>query len=127
MSQSGISSYSEVADLENLKALLIIVNKSVKRRSLYDATRFAWKIDKSKASKAELIFAVANGIIVGVFVADKWLDATAANFPGRGHEPTRSGFIGHEAPPEVAKLYVNKRVPDSYRKPGASNPIKYTW
>lgn len=24
-------------------------------------------------------------------------------------------------------MYVGKRVPDEYRKPGAANPIKYTW
>jgi uncharacterized protein len=31
------------------------------------------------------------------------------------------------APDEIASLYIDKRVPDEYRKRGASNPIKYTW
>jgi hypothetical protein len=29
--------------------------------------------------------------------------------------------------PAFHQLYVGKRVPDEYRKPGAANPIKYTW
>jgi hypothetical protein len=27
----------------------------------------------------------------------------------------------------MAEQYVGRLVPDSYRKPGAANPVKYTW
>ena len=39
----------------------------------------------------------------------------------------RFGFAGAAAPDHIKKLYVGKRVPDKYRKRGASYPIKYTW
>jgi hypothetical protein len=74
-----------------------------------------------------VILATVQGLIVGTFVADKWLDATAANFPGRGDAPGRVGFEGQEAPADIRNLYLWKRVPDEYRKRGAANPIKYTW
>ncbi len=109
------------------KALLISVNRSAFERSLYDATRYAWKISRSKAKAAEVILATAQGLIVGAFVATEWLAATAENFPDRGAAPGRFGFVGREAPPEIKQLYVGKRVPDEYRKRGAANPIKYTW
>lgn len=109
------------------KALLISVNRSAAHTSLYEATRYAWKISRSKAKKAEVILATMQGLIVGAFVADDWLPATSANFPGREDVPRRFGFVGQEAPPEITRLYVGKRVPDEYRKPGAANPIKYTW
>jgi uncharacterized protein len=109
------------------KAILISVNRSATERSLYDATRFAWKISRAKAQKAEIILATRLGLIVGAFVADEWRDATVDNFPTLGESPGRLGFVGREAPPEIAKLYVGKSVPDEYRKPGAANPIKYTW
>jgi hypothetical protein len=67
---------------------------------------------------------------VGCFVADEWLQATAANFPGRAEGdgvPGRFGFVGAEASDDIKKLYVGKRVPDACRKRGAANPIKYTW
>ena len=109
------------------KALLISVNRSAPGTSLYEATRYAWKISKSKAKQVEVILPTVQGLIVGAFVADDWLEATAANFPGREEVSGRLGFVGREASAEIRVLYVGKRVPDAYRKRGAANPIKYTW
>jgi hypothetical protein len=110
------------------RALLISVNRSAADRSLYEATRYAWKIDPKKASQAEVILATVQGLIVGAFVADEWLEAVPVNFPGRPDAmPGRYGFVGGEAPDQLKKLYLGKRVPDEYRKKGAANPIKYTW
>jgi uncharacterized protein len=112
------------------KALLISVNRSAAERTLYDATRYAWKLSRAKAKQAEVLLAIMQGLIVGAFIAHSWLDASAANFPGRTEfdgVPGRLGFVGEEAPDDIKKLYVGKRVPDEYRKRGAANPIKYTW
>jgi hypothetical protein len=124
-----IRRYSAEPAVFRHKALLINVNKyaDAADRSLYEATRYAWKIAKSKAKQAEVILANLQGLIVGAFVADEWLDATAANFPGRDDRPGRLGFNGRKAPADITDLYVGKRVPDEYRKRGAANPIKYTW
>jgi len=122
-----IRRYSAKPAVFEHKALLISVNRSSAETSLYEATRYAWKISRSKAEKAELILPTFQGLIVGAFVADEWLEATSENFPGRDDIPGRLGFIGREASEEIKHLYVNKRVPDRYRKRGASNPIKYTW
>ena len=106
------------------------VNRSAAERSLYEATRYAWKISKAKAKQAEVILATTQGLIVGAFTAHDWLEASAANFPGRlefDGVPGRLGFVGEEAPDEIKRLYIGKRVPDEYRKRGAANPIKYTW
>lgn len=109
------------------KVLLISVNRSAAETSLYEATRYAWKISRPKAEQAEVILATLQGLIVGAFIADDWLDATAENFPGREDMPGRLGFVGREAPADISTVYVGKRVPDEYRKRGAANPIKYTW
>ena len=109
------------------RALLISVNRGALETSLYEAVRYAWKINKSKAEQAEVILATVRGEIVGAFIARRWLEATAENFPGREGVAGRYGFDGKEAPDEIKALYVGKRVPDEYRKPGAANPIKYTW
>ena len=75
-----------------------------------------------------MILATLQGLIVAAFVADRWLAATPENFPGLAEtESGRLGFIGREAPEDVRRLYVGKRVPDEYRKRGAANLIKYTW
>lgn len=106
--------------------MLISVNRSrLAESSLYEATRYAWKVSPSKAAKFKLVLATAQGVIKGAFVCDQWLEATAANFPGRQDIPGRFGFSGREAPPEIREMYVGKRIPDEYRKQGAANPIKY--
>ncbi len=122
-----VSRYAADPAVFQHKALLISVNRSALETSLYDATRFAWKISKPKAKQAEVILATRQGLIIGAFIADDWLEATAANFPGRDDAPGRLGFVGQEALDAIRRLYVGKRVPDEYRKRGAANPIKYTW
>ena len=122
-----IRRYSAEPAVFRHRALLVSVNRSATETSLYEATRYAWKISKSNAKQAEVILATLQGLIVGAFIADDWLDATGANFPGRDDVPGRLGFVGREAPADIKALYMDKRVPDKYRKRGAANPIKYTW
>jgi hypothetical protein len=122
-----ISRYCAEPAVFQHRALLISVNRSATESSLYEAVRYAWKLSKSKAEEAEVILATQQGLIVGAFVADKWLPATAANFPGREDVLGRIGFVGKDAPEAIRKQYVLKRVPEKYRKRGAANPVRYTW
>ncbi len=117
---------AEIAEFKH-KALLISINRSALDSSLYEATRYAWRLSENKAKQAEVVLPTVQGLIVGAFVAEKWLEATAENFPGREAVNGRYGFYGAEAPIEIQKLYVGTRTPDEFRKKGASNPIKYTW
>lgn len=111
------------------KGILINVNRSAaEKESVYEAVRYAWKLDPKKAAKSEIVLAVLQGLIIGVFVAEKWLAATPENFPGTSTErPGRWGFVGHDAPEQVARLYLRRRIPDSMRKRGAANPVKYAF
>lgn len=109
------------------RALLITINRTAtERESIYAAVRYAWKLDPTKAARAEVVLAVRQGLIVGVFVAEKWLPATVTNFPNTLEDRKgRWGFVGHEAPEAINKQYLRKRVPDKMRKPGAANPVRY--
>ncbi len=108
------------------RVLLITVNRSLTEKSIYHAVRYAWKLSRKKAEKAEFVLAVQQGLIIGAFVADTWLKATTKNFPDTSADrPGRLGFEGHEAPEEIANLYLRKRVPDVMRKQGAANPVRY--
>ncbi|MCC5851120.1 MAG: hypothetical protein JJU29_23770 [Verrucomicrobia bacterium] len=109
------------------KALLISINRSAGQKSLYDATRYAWRLDVKRARKAEVILPVKNGLIVGAFIAHEWMEATPEIFPDTDHDGRRFGFVGQTASDAYQKEYAGKRIPDRYRKPGAANPIKYTW
>lgn len=111
------------------KAILISINRSAtERESIYEAVRYAWRLNPNKARRAEIVLAVLQGLIVGVFIADNWYEAKSAYFPGTlTDRPGRWGFVGGEASKELADQYLRRRVPDSMRKPGAANPIKYTF
>lgn len=111
------------------KAIVITVNRSAAQRNLYDAVRFAWVVDPRKAEQAEIVVAVVRGLIRGVFVADKgsWVEATVENFPGRDAVPGRFGFTGRDVDPKISAKYCGRRLPDSMRKRGAANPIRYNY
>lgn len=125
--QEIVNKYQAEPAVFQHRAVIINVNRSATETSLYDATRYAWKINPKKASRAEIIVAVRFGLIVAVFEAEQWLPATVENFPGREPVPGRYGFIGSVASDKMRRLYVGRRLPDEFRKQGAANPIKYTY
>lgn len=127
--KTSVHPKTEVAEFCH-RVLLININQQFREGAslddLYEATRFAWKVSKSKAERAEVILTTYQGEIRAAFVAVEWLQATPENFPGRGTAGSRRfGFIGREASLDIQNLYVGKRVPDEFRKRGVANPIRY--
>ena len=92
--------------------------------NIYKAVRCSWKLDLARAQRYKLVLAHVSGKVVGAFRVCKWLPSTPENFPGRD-APGRFGFHGKEAESEAWSYYVNKRVPDKYRRRGAANPVRY--
>lgn len=123
-----------LVDLKH-KIIMIKINNSMSDKpydsdDVYDAVRFAWKIDIKKAKEAEYVLALNRGIIKGVYKVSEWLPATKENFPGlyTGDSDDRYGFIGKEAEEPIWDMYVNKRIPEEYKgERGAANPIRYTY
>ena len=118
------------------RTLMISVNRSSKDIDLYDAVRFSWRVNVERASKAEVILATVRGIVKGVYVADKWLKSTRENFPEmaawdiddefEATQNARYGFRGTQAPVDIAKIYLGKRIPDELRKKGSMSPVRYS-
>lgn len=69
-----------------------------------------------------------EGIVIGVYRPDRWLDATVENFPAHITEdaPRRIGFVGSEAKPEVVALYKGKRLPPELGT-ATKNPVRYSY
>ncbi|MEJ6405032.1 hypothetical protein V8J85_19245 [Yoonia sp. 2307UL14-13] len=107
-------------------AIEIIVSRTAIEKNLYDATRYASKVNESRARKAKLAFAVLNGLIVEIYEINRWKPATEKNFPGLHDDRVNSdrfGFIGKKASDLIRKRYIRKKVPARPR--GAANPIRY--
>jgi len=107
--------------------LLINVNRSSEVTDLYSAVRYAWRIDAKRAEQADYVLAVTHGIIIGVFKADRWLEANKENFPDFPERIGRYGFIGKEVTGKKREQYIQKRLPEGYRAKGAANPIRYSY
>lgn len=121
---------TEVAEFRH-RAMFMRINQQYRAgasvEELYEATRYCWKVSKSRAEKAEVILAVYQGEIKAAFIADEWLEATTENFPDRKSSPGRFGFNGHEASSDVQELYVGKRIPDKYKRRNDQSPFRYTY
>lgn len=123
-----INKYSAVEAEISHKVIMITVNKSASERSIYHATRCAWKLNKNKAEQADFVLAVKQGIIVEVFKPSQWLIASVDHFNELSFDSEdRYGFYGDVADGQIRELYVNKRIPEKYRIRGAANPIKYSY
>ena len=101
------------------KVMMINVNNSAVNRdgSIYEAVRSSWKLKVERARQAELVLAVSQGIVLDTFVPEKWKATKGKRFE----------FDGVQAEDSIRAIYNRKRVPESYRKKGAANPIRYTW
>ncbi|NKK70577.1 hypothetical protein G9X64_33315 [Rhizobium sophorae] len=124
-SDRGPMNHAEIVDKYSLptfpsipkhRLVLININKlddRFDRRAIYNLVRYCWRISRLRAENAQYVLAVIRGVVVGAFEAERWMAATADNFPdipyADGSEAHRLGFVGRDAPKEIWDLYVGAR------------------
>ena len=83
---------------------------------IYKACRYCWKINPNRANKYPYVLAVRYGIVVGVYeIEDKgWKRVEGSK---------RAYFDGNEAPKEIKSIFINKKIPERFRK--RQNPASY--
>ncbi len=87
--------------------------------SLYEATRYAWRVTFEKVSKYPYVFSVINGVVRAVYKVKNWSLITYGESVGRYE------FFGEEAPTEISSRFVGKIIPEYYRKKGMASPVVY--
>ena len=115
---------AEVIEFEPDDRIMVIKIRSETqcRLGTYLAVRASWKVNLKKAQRAEIILAAVNGICRGVYDKCKWRESKEHTGPLPRYE-----FDGTEAPKNIAKKYLGKRLPDKMIRKGAVNPIFYTY
>jgi hypothetical protein len=119
---------TDVGMSRKLSQIIISIAKSYEEegKDVYEAVRSVWRLNPNKAKDFKLVLAHRHGIVVGAFRPKEWLRATKKNFPLLAEDiPGRFGFVGKKAERVVANLYINKRVPDEFRRKGAANPVRF--
>ena len=94
----------------------------VDRGSLYEAVRWAWRVNLAHAKEADWVVGVVRGVARGVFEVHGWQRSKRS-----GVNPGRFEFHGTELNDEVARRYVGKLIPEEYRRRGMASPILYGW
>lgn len=84
--------------------------------SLYEATRGYWKISQKNTS-GKYVLSVINGIVREVYKPLLWKKS-------RDYDD-RLGFEGEIAEARIRNIFLNKRIPEQYRRKGSANPIQY--
>lgn len=122
---------AEVMEIrQNHKIIAINVRQSEQgKQDYYHAVRHSWRINKTRAQRANFVFAVLGGICRAVFVPKKWVEASTSNFPDLSQDIAgRWGFHGVEADAEIQLLYAGKRLPAAMqRRKGMASPILYNY
>ena len=101
------------------RLLLVSIAKTIGKQSVYDAARYAWRLNRRRAESVDYVLAGDKGIVKGVFTVSTWLDASPGqasrqNFPelASTHSGPRLGFVGEPADETAQIAYFEKRVPD---------------
>lgn len=99
------------------KLLLIKIREEYIKNNnndIYSTVRYAWSLSKNRVNDIKMVAAVVNGVIRKVYKVDKWYYVP---------ELGRYAFEGTE----IESKYLNKRIPDKYRKKGLASPTIYTF
>ena len=116
-----------IAPAHNL--LVVSINKSVSEGAdIYNAARYAWRLNVERARQADYVLAHQSGKVVGVFEVDEWLNATDKKFEDMDDfiaDDKKWAFIGKAATSEVLMQYFGRLLPEGFIKCGASNPVRF--
>lgn len=91
-------------------------NGGVENNGIYKAVRWCWKVNPEKANRYPYVLAVRYGIVVGVYKINE-------NGWKKVEDSDRAYFDGEEAPLEIKNIFINKKVPERFRK--RQNPASY--
>jgi hypothetical protein len=117
----------EIEFCKDDKLMLIKIPKLKESEDVMARVQCAWRINIKRAERAQYVLAIKNGVILDVFIADKWVKGTMKNFPRLEKDyEDRWGFHGKKVlDKDILEKYIQKRLPSSTRKRGAANPIMY--
>ena len=117
----------------NDKCIIIKIHQEtvLGKGSIYKAVRHCWRINIDRANRADYVLGVINGIVKGVFkpIGDWYYfpekECNRINCGNNNIPCGRKAFNGENADKNAQIKYLNKYIPDAYRK--SRNPIQYSY
>ncbi|MEC5293772.1 hypothetical protein VSX64_24915 [Aurantimonas sp. C2-6-R+9] len=127
--QAVINKYAASRLEPQHRIIFITVRRDyISQRGPYEGCRGVWRMNRNRAEQAELVLPVMEGIVIGVYRPERWLEANLHHFPTHITQDAvgRIGFVGHEAEPDIVTLYRGKRLPEALGT-ATQNPVRYTY
>lgn len=81
------------------------------------ATRHCWPINTSRVKEYPYVLSVTNGVVREVYKVDKW-----TKVPGNN----RYEFEGEKAEDSIRNIFINKKIPEKYKRKGMARPVLYS-
>ncbi len=88
------------------------------RGSLYEATRYAWKVGE-RIKDYKYVLSVVNKVVQAIYVVENW------HMIESGKDKGRYEFFGYEAVGSIFDCIIGKKIPEKYRKNGMASPLLY--
>ncbi len=104
--------WDRVSEIQNEKSLS-------REEAIYETVRRSWKVSQSKANKYPYILGVIDGVVEGVYKLNKNGWVLADN--GVRYEFAKDDNLDEN----IVNHFIHKRIPDTYTKKGAANPVQY--
>lgn len=83
----------------------------------YEATRKWWKLNINRTQDYHYVFSVSYGIVKAVYEIEGW---------ERSSDTSRIAFYGRDVSEEIGKHFIDKRIPEDYRKKGNASPCLFS-
>ena len=78
--------YGDFVNHKNERIICFNVSRTYlgcERPNLYECTRKYWRLNGQRAKKADLVFAICCGYIVGIFKPHHWFPTQCEKYKGR--------------------------------------------
>lgn len=83
----------------------------------YEATRKWWKLNINRTQDYHYVFSVSYGIVKAVYEIEGWESSS---------DTSRIAFYGRDVSEEIGKPFIDKRIPEDYRKKGNASPCLFS-
>ena len=87
--------------------------------SIYETVRASWKVSQSKANTYPYVLGVIDGVVEGVYKVKE--NGWTLSSSGNRYEFEKDDNVDKD----IVNHFIHKRIPDTYTKKGAANPVQY--
>lgn len=105
--------YGDFVNHKNKRIICFNVSRTYlgcERPNLYECTRKYWRLNGQRAKKADLVFAICSGYIVGVFKPQRWFPTQCEKYKGRWEFEGEQIFDSSYLNQDISKIYVKNKI-----------------